>query len=131
MSNAGQDIMCIDATSVSPVSLSSEQCQSPPDPHETQAHQDALAAKYKALCLLQTVLTSRTSMDIDITFAVVLLFIEFELLEPARDNWTHHIIGAKMITERLCGAELSVQTPMTPLRSFLISNCQVYVHPEV
>lgn len=130
MSNAGQDIMSFDATSVSPQSHWSEQCQNSPDPHQIKARQDALVAKYKALYFLQAVLTSKISLDIDVTLAVVTLFIEFELLESARDNWAHHINGARTIIKRTCGIELSMQMHMTPLRSFLVSNCLVYVHHE-
>lgn len=75
-------------------------------------------------------LTSKISLDIDVTLAVVLLFIEFELLESARDNWAHHINGARTIIESMCGTEISMQMPMTPLRSFLGSNCLMYVHHE-
>lgn len=125
MSNAGLDIKSFNSTSVSPQANSSEHRRGSPAPHQIKAYQDSLAAKYKALYLLQTVLTSKASQDIDVTLAVVLLFIEFELLESGRDNWAHHINGARTIIERLCGPALVSQTLMTPLRSFLISNCLV------
>lgn len=66
-------------------------------------------------------------VTIDITLAVVLLFIEFELIDSGRDNWRYRINGARTIIETLCRSHVSTQTAMSPLRSCLISNCLVYV----
>jgi hypothetical protein len=46
----------------------------------------ALEAKGRALYLLQTILASGTPIKPDVTLAVILLFIEFELLDSGRDN---------------------------------------------
>jgi hypothetical protein len=94
---------------------------------QSESYNDALAAKQHALHLLKSALTRITSVDIDVTLAVVLLFIEFELIDSGRDNWRHHINGARTIIETLCRSHISAQNVMSPLRSCLISNCLVYV----
>ena len=106
----------------SPGSSSSENLQS-------ESYTDALAAKQRALHLLKSALTSIASVDIDVTLAAVLLFIEFELIDSGRNNWRFHINGARTIIETLCRLSISTQTPMSPLRSCLISNCSVFVGP--
>lgn len=94
----------------------------------SRARSHALAAKHRALCLLQSMLTGLIPVETDVTLAVVLLFIEYELLDSARDNWTHHINGARKIIEKLCGSDVFAEASMSPLRRFLISNCLVYVN---
>lgn len=97
---------------------------------QKESYNDALAAKQRAFHLLNSTLTTMTSVDIDVALAVVLLFIEFELLDSGRNDWKHHINGARTIIERLCGSDISTHSSIiSPLRSFLISNCLVYVHP--
>ena len=96
--------------------------------HQPESYNDALAAKQRALHLLKSALTNIASVDIDVTLAVVLLFVEFELIDSGRDNWRHHINGTRMIIETLCGPSISTQTAMSPLRSCLISNCLVYIN---
>lgn len=128
MSNACQKSLVLDTTAFalrhrtgllcSP-SLSSSAVQRP------ESYHDALVAKQRALYLLKSALTSIASVDIDVTLAVVLLFIEFELIDSGRDNWRYHIDGARAVIERLCGTHMSTRTAMSPLRSCLISNCLV------
>lgn len=88
-------------------------------------YNDALLAKQRALHLLQNAISAIALMDVDVTLAVVLLFIELELIDSGRDEWRYHIDGARTIINRLCASEMSVQTAMSPLRSCLISNCLV------
>ena len=88
----------------------------------------ALVAKYKALNLLQYALSNATPMDLDVILAVILLFVEFELLNSGRDDWIHHIDGARKIIEKLCGSNLITAKTMSPLRRCLVSNCLVYVN---
>ena len=88
----------------------------------------ALIAKYKALSLLQYALSNATPMDLDVILAVILLFVEFELLDSGRDDWIHHIDGARKIIEKLCGSNLITAKTMSPLRRCLVSNCLVYVN---
>lgn len=97
---------------------------------QPELYNDALAAKQRALCLLQSTLAKGASMDMDVVLAVVLLFIELELIDSGRDNWKCHADGARTIIKTLCGSHDSTRTPISPLRSCLISNCLVYVgHP--
>ena len=91
------------------------------------SYRDALVAKQRALCFLKSALNHMTSADVDVILAVVLLFIEFELIDSGRDTWRRHINGANTIIETLCRSNVSTQTSMSPLRSCLISNCLVYV----
>lgn len=134
MSNACQRSLFLDTTALplchstgvlgSPCSnLYAEQQQ------QLEPYNDALAAKQRALYLLNSTLTSIASADIDVTLAVVLLFIQFELLDSGRDNWRYHINGARTIIETLCGPNISRHTTLSRLRSCLISHCLVYVGP--
>ena len=88
-------------------------------------HRDALLAKQGALCLLKSALEDIGSADVDVTLAVVLLLIQFELIDSGRDEWRHHIKGARAIIERLLESEKSVQDGISPLRGSLISDCLV------
>lgn len=96
---------------------------------QPEFYHDALAAKQRALYLLKSALTSIASIDMDVTLAVVLLFIEFELIDSGRDNWRYHINGVRIIIEALCGPKVSLQTTKSPLRNFLIANWLVFVGP--
>lgn len=89
----------------------------------------ALSAKQQALHLLRLDLTHGEPEDVDVTLAVVLLFIEFALLDSGRDDWRYHVKGARTIIETFCGPSISKQMTMSPLRSCLISNCMVYDKP--
>ncbi|KAL9620364.1 MAG: hypothetical protein Q9160_005064 [Pyrenula sp. 1 TL-2023] len=80
-------------------------------------YHDALAAKQQALYLLKSALNTIATADTDVILAVVLLFVEFELLDTGRDNWRHHINGARTIIETLYGSNISMQGAMSPLRS--------------
>ena len=130
MSNACQKSLVLDTTAFflrHPTSLLGSPCSSSSAIQQPESYNDALAAKQRALHLLKSALTSIASVDIDVILAVVLLFIEFELIDSGRDNWRYHLNGARTIIERLCGSNISTQIAMSPLRSCLISNCLVYV----
>ena len=114
MSNASQKLSVSDTTTP-PISSAM------PQPKE---YRDALVAKQRALYLLNSALDDILSADLDVLLAVVLLFIELELIESGRDKWKWHISGARTIINRL---GISTRTPMSLLRRFLISNCLVYV----
>lgn len=94
----------------------------------SQARSHALVAKYKALNLLQSTLSNETPMDLDVLLAVILLFVEFELLDTGRDDWRHHIDGARKIIQKLCGSNVIPARTMSPLRRCLVSNCLVYAN---
>ncbi|MCJ1458314.1 hypothetical protein MMC28_008685 [Mycoblastus sanguinarius] len=129
MSNACQKSLVLDTTAFlhrHRTSLLGSPCSSSSAIQQLESYNDALAAKQRALYLLKSALNSIASVDIDVTLAVVLLFIEFELIDSGRDNWRYHINGARTIIETLCGSNISTQTAMSPLRSCLISNCLVF-----
>ena len=130
MSNACQKSLISDGT-VFPLrhrpSLLGSPCSSSAAVQQSEFYNDALAAKQRALYLLRSALNSINAVDIDVILAVVLLFIEFELIDSGRDNWRHHINGAKVIIEALGGSNISSQTAESPLRSFLIANWLVFV----
>ena len=93
-----------------------------------KSHNDALVAKQRALCLLRSTLTTIASANIEVTLAVVLLFIEFELIDCGRDSWRHHVHAARAIIKALFEHNTPRQGMMSPLRSCLVSHCLVYVH---
>lgn len=127
MSNAYHKSSFLEATAVgNHSSLPGSQCSSSSAIQPSESYKDALTSKQRALCLLKSALFSMASTNIDVTLAVVLLFIEFELIDSGRDNWRHHINGARTIIETLCGPNMLAQTTLSPLRSCLISNCLVY-----
>ena len=136
MSNAYQKSIVLDNTTALPSRHNTNSPDSPSSGSTTsqelsQPYGDALAAKQRALYLLKSALTNLDSVDIDVTLAVVLLFIEFELIDSGRDNWKHHIQGARTIIETLNRSPTPKETTMSPLRSCLIANCMVYVMPLI
>jgi hypothetical protein len=44
----------------------------------------------------------KTTTDSDVILAVMVLFVELELLDSGRNNWKHHIEGARTIIADLC-----------------------------
>jgi hypothetical protein len=135
MSNAYRKSLVSD-TMPSPISqsrtsLERSLCSSLSATQQRVSYNHALAAKQRALYLLNSALTSITTVDVDVTLAVVLLFIEFELIDSGRDNWKFHINGARTIIETLCRSDKSMQYAMSPLRRCLISNCLVYVRAPI
>lgn len=93
--------------------------------HYTRCYNDSLVAKQRALCYLQTALTCNAPANDDVILAVVLLFIELELIDSGRDNWIHHINGARNILERLCGPNVLSSGKSSSLRRLLVSECLV------
>ncbi len=98
-------------------------CSTPSPSVQLESYNDALAAKQRALHLLKSTLKTATSLENDVTLAVVLLFIEFELIDKGEDSWKHHINGARAFIKTLCESNMSNHSAMTPLRCCLISNC--------
>jgi hypothetical protein len=86
---------------------------------------DALMAKQRALTMLRQALAQRTFEDVDVTLAVVILFINLELMDAGEADWIHHINGGRMIIEALCKSKLLEDKTSSPLRRFLISNWMV------
>jgi hypothetical protein len=86
---------------------------------------DALTAKQQALNMLRQNLAQKTSMDVDVTLAVIILFINLELMDAGQADWIHHIDGGRLLVEALCKDELLQNTMTSPLRRFLVSNWMV------
>ena len=132
MSNACQKSLALDTTTFPlrhRTSHPSGQYTSSSATLRSETYNHALAAKQRALFLLKSALSSIASGDVDVALAVVLLFIEFGLIDSGRDSWRYHTNGARTIIETWCGSNISTQTTMSPLRNCLISNCLVYVDP--
>ncbi|KAF2716177.1 hypothetical protein K431DRAFT_289638 [Polychaeton citri CBS 116435] len=86
----------------------------------------ALVAKQRALVMLNTALNNMGREDIDAILAMVLLFIEFELLDCGQKEWKHHIRGARTLIERISQTFGLSASNTTPLRRCLIANCMVF-----
>ena len=130
ISNACQKSLLLDVSASSfrhCQSLPASVRSSAPVVQRSESRHDALTAKQQAIRSLQSLLTGDISTEIDVTLAVVLLFIEYELIDSGRDNWRYHVNGARAIVERLCGPEVWVQTETSSLRRCLIANCLLYV----
>ena len=86
-------------------------------------YRDALGAKQRSLALLRSAIGDLTSTNIDVVLAPVTLLIELERMASGRETWIHHTNGAKALIKKLYGPEIPMQSSVSPLRSFLISNC--------
>ncbi|KAI4854657.1 hypothetical protein E4T44_00009 [Aureobasidium sp. EXF-8845] len=87
---------------------------------------DHLTAKHRALNMLRNALIDLDITDSDVILAVMILFVELELLDSGRNNWKHHIEGARTIIAILCKPHLPEDLPISRLRSCLISNWMVF-----
>ena len=85
---------------------------------QSAAYRDALIAKQRTITLLDAALRNISSVAVDVILAVVLLFIEFELIDSGRDGWKYHVKGARALIERLCGRDVSKKADMSAMRSF-------------
>lgn len=92
------------------------------DGEVTKPFLDALIAKQRALSMLRHALTQIPAENTDIILAVVILFVEFELLDSGRDNWKYHIEGARKIIRALCQPNLLAGLTTSPIRSCLVSS---------
>ncbi|ETS79711.1 hypothetical protein PFICI_09564 [Pestalotiopsis fici W106-1] len=128
MSNSSQGLLSANQNplSASHTEVMDSACWQSSQSDQAGSYYYALAAKQRALCLLRPALDNPLSMNNDVILAVVLLFIEFELLDSGRDDWKHHISGAKAIIEKLCLPSTFTPTVMTPLRRSLVSNFVVF-----
>lgn len=83
----------------------------------------ALAAKQRALKLLNIALGSMELKDLDVILATVLLFVQFELIDTRQDEWKHHIRGARSLINIVYKSRRHVGETMSVLRRCLIANC--------
>lgn len=86
---------------------------------------DALTAKQRALTMLRQLLAQKTSTHIDVTLAVIIMFVNLELMDAGAADWIHHINGGRKIIEALCKPEQLQNTTASPLRRFLVTNWMV------
>ncbi|KAF4843947.1 Acriflavine sensitivity control protein acr-2 [Colletotrichum siamense] len=123
MSNAYQQsssslsILTTRASTQGSTSLASSLSIGPYTTSHPETFHDALRAKQRALCLLKSALENTASVDVDVTLAVVLLLIGFELIDSGRSPWVFHINGARTIIEKLIAFGPEKATALSPLRS--------------
>lgn len=91
------------------------------------AYYDALMAKQRALCMLRMALNDGAQMPLEITLAVVLLLLEFELIDSGRDSWRQHTKGARALIDRIHASNPSGLVIRSSLSMRLISECLVCV----
>ncbi|KAE9579814.1 hypothetical protein CGMCC3_g4375 [Colletotrichum fructicola] len=125
-SSSSSSILTTRASTQSSTSLAGSLSISPYTTSHPETFHDALRAKQRALCLLKSALENMASVDVDVILAVVLLLIGFELIDSGRGRWIFHINGARLIIEKLIAFGPETATALSPLRSWLVSNCFVY-----
>lgn len=132
MLNATQRQLYLDnpASTFNDCSLTAPACSNSTTLRRPEAYLDALVAKQRALSLLQSALVGTSSPHTDVVLAVVLLFIEYELIDSGRDDWRYHINGARTIIEKLCGSDVWTENSTSPLRRCLVANCLMYATPS-
>ncbi|KAL4770698.1 fungal-specific transcription factor domain-containing protein [Aspergillus nidulans var. acristatus] len=94
----------------------------PTDP-SSRALIDALLAKQRALALLRQALEDVSTIDVDLSIAVVHLFIIFELLSPGGDEWRAHVQGALRLISYLQTLTPRRASPAALIRDTVTSDC--------
>ncbi|KAI4723782.1 hypothetical protein E4T49_08491 [Aureobasidium sp. EXF-10728] len=90
--------------------------------HESTGRlRDALVAKQRALVMLNHALANPNYSTIDIILAVMVLFIEFELMDSGRNDWRHHIEGVRAMIKAICDTD-----PWDRLTVGSVRACLVY-----
>jgi hypothetical protein len=84
---------------------------------------DALLAKQRALALLRQALEDVSTIDVDLSIAVVHLFIIFELLSPGGDEWRAHVQGALRLISCLQTLTPRRASPAALIRDTVTSDC--------
>ncbi len=85
----------------------------------------ALRAKQQALVQLNLALGTMGLDDLDVILATVLLFVQFEIMDTGRDEWKHHIRGARSLIDLVYKSGSNAVETMSTLRRCLVSNCLV------
>lgn len=83
----------------------------------------ALTAKQRALSMLNSALPAMEEEEFDMVLAMVLLFIEYELLDGGGGEWHHHIRGARSLIAKLSSTNELPASTMTSMRRSLIAKC--------
>ena len=92
------------------------------------SYRDALVAKQSALSLLAQSVASVSESNIDLILVVILLFVNYDLIESGKDKWKVHMEGARKLINML-GLPSFRQNPLTQLRKCLLSDFLVLVAP--
>lgn len=95
---------------------------------KSQSYTDAMTAKQRAFGFLRCLIDS-DAIDVDVTLAVIFLFVKFDLLHSGRGSWRCHIKGAEAILATLRKPYIPPATSTSTLRKFLVSHYMVYVSP--
>jgi len=90
------------------------------------SYADALLAKQQALSLLAQSVASVNPSNIDLVLVVILLFINYALIESGQDKWKVHMDGARKLID-LLGTPPYSQQPMSGLRLAVLADFLVYV----
>lgn len=85
------------------------------------SYRDALVAKQQALSLLAQSVASVNESNIDLILVVILLFINYDLIESGQDKWKVHMEGARKLIN-LLGTPPFTQRPMSKLRLSMLSD---------
>ena len=85
------------------------------------SYRDALIAKQHALSLLAQSVASVNESNIDLILVVILLFINYDLIESGKDKWKVHMEGARKLINML-GTPSFQQNPTSQLRKCLLSD---------
>jgi hypothetical protein len=94
------------------------------------SYADALLAKQQALSLLAQSVASVNPLNIDLVLVVILLFINYALIESGQDKWKVHMDGARRLIN-LLGEAPYTQQPMSGLRLAVLADFLVYALPSV
>jgi hypothetical protein len=125
MSNAAHK--CPTSTTSGSASPSGRLASKTSNPELSKFLVDAFKAKQRALELLRRDMLVFDAANIDVTLAVILLFIDFDLICSGTGSWRCHIRGARAIIGTLCEPHMLTLTSTSELRRCLVSNCVVYV----
>lgn len=90
------------------------------------SYADALLAKQQALALLAQSVASVNESNIDLILVVILMFINYALIESGQDKWKVHMEGARKLIQ-LLSTPPYVQQPMSRLRLTVLADFLVYV----
>jgi hypothetical protein len=85
------------------------------------SYADALVAKQHALSYLAQSVASVNESNIDLILVVILLFINYALIESGQDKWKVHMEGARRLID-LLGTPPYVQRPMSRLRLSVLAD---------
>lgn len=90
---------------------------------QSECYSLALTAKQQALTSLSSAISTMSLDDTDVILAIVLLFVQCELIDSGKNNWKHHIRGARSLINMVYRSGCISKAEMSPLRRYLISNC--------